>query len=360
MKNKKEFQQNNLTAAERKEKRRLEQEKQSLRSSVAKKDDSATFKSNAASDASQESVSDAVGAVETGFGQRELNRKKFWVIFTVGAMALIMILFAILVPFVIAPNLRFRDIEHPVIVFTLSNGDRIEIVVYENVMPHTASNFIHLARIGFFNDTIIFDATNGFVRFGQFEDATFNNHRTLNPDFLRRVNDITLPQEYVDRDTFDSPFDFRINETAQPGLRANDRGRVSLIHNFSGTDFQISTRMNAVTLQQTSRPGANDTLDLQGRVFGHVTNSSLDALDRINLLAQPHDARVSDHPFFTPTSEIIYIRRTNWYNLDFWGKWRTFNWDEHFGRVENRAAISWHGGSGWGNPRGQQWDVNRR
>jgi len=353
MKKKNRYQQNTLTAKERKEQRRLAEEKQS------KKSDAVATTELKSEVKKSEPESDVIGAVETGFGQAVMSRNKLWVIIAAGFMALIMILFAILIPTVIAPSVRFGNIPHTVVVFQLSTREQIEIIVYDDAMPHTATNFVHLARMGFFNDTVIFDTSYNFVRFGQYEDTTFRNFRTRNQSFINRnVRNMTLPDRFHGEQFFDgdSPFDFRINETPISYRVATRPGYISAMHTFSGTDFQISAgdinSDQARTSLPNNRTGQTDSLDVGGRVFGHVTPTSMEVIERI--AARDNRGVSSAHPFFIPPREAIRIVNTRVYNLDFWGKWRTFSWDNYFqwnSELQSHASIiSWVGGSSWRGP----------
>ena len=290
-----------------------------------------------------------VGAVETGFGSMARTRNKLWIPIVAGVLALLMILFAVLIPTVIVPNVRFGHLNNPVVVFHLSNGERIEIVVYEEAVPHAATNFLYLARIGFFNDTIIFDTTRGFVRFGQFENPEFTQFRTTNERFLRNVRNMTTPDTFAQGD---SPFDYRLNNVEPASAQASegrvrDIGAVSSMHMFSGTEFQIAAIQNPQLDLQSTRENETDVLQTPGRVIGHVTEHSLDVIARIH--SAPRVVNTA-HRFFTPPAQTISIRRTSVHGTDFWGKWRTFNWDEYFNTAGSMRVI-WQGGSGWGGTR---------
>jgi len=371
MKNYKEEKRNILTSKERKEQRRQEELKASGKkpASPSSSDNQEVLQTNPVIEPDE--PSGVVGAVETGFGQTTFNRNKLWIIITAGVMALIMVLFAILIPTVIAPSMRFRDTHHAVVVFTLNTRDpvtnrrdRIEIIVYQDVVQHTSINFIHLARMGFFNDTIIFDTTGNFVRFGQFEDNTFTNFRTRNEEFIRR-SVRNMPRPSYDRDetqmtqgnfTGDSPFDYRITgDTGEAGHLSTGAGVISLMHTFSGTDFKISAGNldggPPIADIRDNRPPHTATLNMPGRPFGHIT---IDTMPVVIRLAQMNTMQNSPHRFFTPpqteNGESVRIVSTNVYNIDFWGKWRTFNWNEYFSRPENAGSINMVGGSGWHAP----------
>ncbi|MCL2847840.1 MAG: peptidylprolyl isomerase [Firmicutes bacterium] len=261
----------------------------------------------------------------------------------------------------------FTHIENPVVRFTLNTGEQIDIVVFENEVPHAATNFLYLARIGFFNDTIIFDSTHYTVRFGQFEDNTFRSFRTTNQSFLNGLPPRYLPSLTPERANHAtqnwSPFDYRVALDVgtealfniggvQRRNRFNERGLVSAINSLSHTEFQIATVPNAIpNIMQSHRPantpGGGRTLNMPGRFIGEVTGSSLEVLDRIANLPQQASG-ISPHPLFRPPVEEggsnIYIRSTEVLNENTDG-WRNFSWDEYFlGHTPTRITTWTYGG----------------
>ena len=331
MKKKNQEIENSLTAAQRKKQNRASVPKHAPSAQTSVVEESVA------------PIPEVVGAVETGFGHAPLTRKNLWLIILAATLAVLMVTFAILTPLVLIPNVRYGGFDNPVVVFHLSNGERIEIIVFENEVPNAATNFIHLARMGFFNDTIIFDTTNGFVRFGQFEDATFTQFRTTNERFIRNnVRNMTPPEDWGAND---SPFDFRLTnqEPASAQAFAGDAtsfGMVSAMHNFSGTEFQIGARQGGAQLGINSAVVGDQPLQTPGRVMGMLTTRSLEVVADIVSMPQMQYSR---HRFFTPPAQAITIRRTSVHAIDFWGKWRTFNWDNYFQQDGNRLA-NWHGG----------------
>jgi len=342
--------QKNLTSKERKELRRKELEVQESKKPIEKNDEVNFDDSIETQDLSLVSTAE-VGAVDLGTSANSFTRSRILFIIFSGLLAIALILTAIFVPISVA-NRRYAHILNPqgerapVVSFILSNGERVSIVVYDHIAPHTATNFIYLARIGFFNGTIIFDTSNNFVRFGQFEDDTFRNFRTTNSDFLARNNTIEILANNVTIEQFqvNNIFDFSIisEPATNNALRETDRGIVSSMHNFSGVDFQISTNNNATLILNDNRPGSTATFVPQGIPFGRLTGESLAVVDAI--VAAPQN-QTSRHFFFSPPIETIYIANTRVYNLDFWGKWRTFNWSTYF--TQNSIAIQWRGATSW-------------
>jgi len=354
-----------LTANERKELRRKELEKEQGRSSKQHATTSATVQSDWSNDFAETPTNTQdtsqtfdLASDGTAVATKPPRKHFWWIIITAVFLAAILITMGILIPTVIMRDDEWSHIPNPVVVFTLNTGEQIEIIVWERELPHAATNFLHLARIGFFNDTILFDTTHNFVRFGQFEDNTFRNFRTANQRFLNglRSRDMpTLPDTHANHATQNwSPFDYRIAQDTEStatevhnGIqrrnRFNERGFVSNIFNMSGTEFQIATRYDAIVQQQSNRPATvTGTRDMRGRFIGEVTGDSLYVLDRIVGLEQ----EMTEHPFFNPPVENggnIYIRSTRIHNLSFWGKWRTFNWDRYFIGPPSRVTWSYGG-----------------
>lgn len=375
-----------LTSNERKELRRLELEKEE--SKAAKKNGAAASGDNSSTElqssdtaafsdvAAIETTSEASGddtatfsadASSAAVAEQPKRKLPLWAIITAGILALAILIMGILTPTVIVPARRFSNINNPVVVFRLSTGDDIEIIVFEEEVPHAATNFLHLARIGFFNDTIIFDTNEQFVRFGQFENDTFRAHRTTNQSFLNRLSDNNAPTLGVaeavitdaNRQNF-SIFDYRVNidnaSTAIPFRpRTTTAGYISNMHTLSGVDFQIATVNDRRTIvynnipQGTSPRDARNSIDLTGHVFGRVTEDSMQTLHRITALTQ-QTAEQSAHPFFNPPiaegGGSVYIRRTRVYNVSAFGHWRNFNWDSYF--MATPQLVTWPAAGGGG------------
>ncbi|MDE7394977.1 MAG: peptidylprolyl isomerase, partial [Clostridiales bacterium] len=160
-----------LTAKERKELRRAEREKANKKS----KEDRAP---------EVESVEPTEGG-EAVAPQEKINKKSLWILICSVTLGLLIILLAILLPFVIKND----NSKYPRAVIKLRDGRQIEMVIWEEDCPIAATNFIFLAKIGFFDGTIFYDVKpeRNYMRIGNFTGYSSNENKTDNEAFLAGI-----------------------------------------------------------------------------------------------------------------------------------------------------------------------------
>ncbi|MCL2062727.1 MAG: peptidylprolyl isomerase [Firmicutes bacterium] len=301
---------------------------------------------NAAQSTETPAEGEIAGAISLG-GEKVFTQKKKLILLVSIALSIILIVMAVLLPIVFSPMYRYRNINNPVAVMELSNGDVIELEIFERQLPYTASNFIYLARKGFFDGTIIFDTTVGAMRFGQYE--SYSTYRSRNETFLQRITDITVPGTAHNN----NKFDYRLNQENMghgSPFQYHDRefGRISLAVHHSGTEFQITgKRPNVASLDAPIKDTSRNVtpLNMAGQAFGRLLNPQSEAVvEKIVNMPQFEN----DHPFWSGPNPTITIKRVRLHNLDLRGKWRNFNWDEFFQPAGQSAKIYWAGGAGGG------------
>jgi len=277
------------------------------------------------------------GVVDPPVGRLAFSRKNIYWIIAAVCMAAVLITFAVLTPVVFMPMYEYRDVDNPVAVIELSNGGSVKLEIFEKEVPDLATNFLYLARKGFFNGTIIFDTTNQYVRFGQieeFESGGTMKLRSQNTKFTDAVKDMTVHKDYPAR----SKFDYRMNrgKVDDPAKRADSSnvqraGYLSLCYNISGTEFQICTSNNA-QLEVDRRGPVSSRKTMNGYVLGVCIGASpeesLKTVKGIAAMEQLDDYTVN--PWWNPPKETVTIKNIKLYKMDYWGKWRTFHWDNDF------------------------------
>jgi cyclophilin family peptidyl-prolyl cis-trans isomerase len=295
------------------------------------------------------------GLVSLGPGAGERaglsHTKKMAVILTSVFLALILIVLAILTPTVFYPMIRYGAIDNPVAKIELSNGDVLEFEIYQKEVPNASNNFLYLAKKGFFDGTIIFDLTNKYIRFGQYE--SYVKSRTENADFLKKIKDITLPTETT---SADNVFDYRLyKDTALSAGRIVDKynsfAYLSQCSGESGVDFQICGKENAsetVPVKNSSEnPGSPKTMT--GQTFGRALQSSQETIEKIvNAELNPDNGS----RYWTGPKNTIRIKSVKIYQLKYFvdpaskkqKKWQDFNWDDYF---QGNRYMYWHGSSGF-------------
>ena len=156
-----------LTAKERKALRRGELEKDS------KKAESSPENAAPAEDG------EAVAA------PTKMSKKQIWILVVSITLGLLIILLAILLPFI----LNQSGSKYPRAVIELEDGRKIEMVIWEEDCPIAATNFIFLAKIGFFDGTIFYDVQpdRNFMRIGNFTGYGTTENKTDDQSFLAGI-----------------------------------------------------------------------------------------------------------------------------------------------------------------------------
>ena len=287
------------------------------------------------------------GVVEVSGKKVPLTRKSLFLIIGAIFMAIVMIVFAVLIPVVFVPMYDYRGINNPVAVIRLSNGDSIEFEIFEEQVPYAATNFLYLAQKGFFDDTVIFDTTNRYVRFGQYEDAAYTGYRTTNEKFLQKVKEIKIPSNGLGKPSTESPLDYRVTKdteaaAAQYSEKANEFGYLSQSYLLSGTEFQICGSSPGESLNVANKnENATSTIpkNMSGYVLGRCVNER--SFEVVRKIAEMEQNKDNNHPFWSAPKQTIKIQKIDLYKMDYWGKWRTFNWNDYF-----KDHVTWYSGSG--------------
>ena len=190
------------------------------------------------------------GVVETTGGRLALSRKNVYIILTALVMAAILITLAILIPTVFLRDAMYAHINNPVAIIHLSNGDKIELEIFEKETPNVATNFIYLAKKGYFDGVVIFDNTNKYVRFGQYMDTDFTKFRSTDEAFLKKITDITIPSSNLA--TAKTALNYRVSKDSSiekdpQGLvnKGQEQWYISSLGTRSSIDFQICTMTSA-------------------------------------------------------------------------------------------------------------------
>jgi len=292
------------TAKERKEKNRA----------ISPKDKSKQDDSELAPDTDEASVDSTV-----------VSRKKpkaiIIALLVLGLVAIIATM-AIVIPIATTP--RF-PVDNPVArVEIVINGRRenLDIMLLPDDAPATVSNFIFLARYGFFDGTIISDVGgpqqlggHGFFRFGGYES----------PNSSRRFRDTN--ENFYDRFPL-----FRDNrEENKIGWELRTENQTAFLTQFNvsmltgwghSTLIQVAAHSNPHSGVVTNDPNTQQRTRLTpGNVFGTVLGqSSRELAQRIANQARntDFDANIS-HTYFNEPIQTITIRRVRIFQM---GEWR--------------------------------------
>ncbi len=240
------------------------------------------------------------------------ERKTVLVITAVILAAVILITTAILLPILFTTVYRYRDINNPVARMELSNGMVLEYEIFEDTCPIAASNFIFLARIGYFDNTIIFDSQNNWVRFGGYETETA--HRSANKTFTDTVEGIN---KYPN-----SKFGYRLKaDTSSEAKMYDQKGILAFLYNDTATEFQVAAIDGAqLTVQGTY------SKEYRVTACGRAFEESMPYIEEIAAMARNEQ---SQHSTWKAPQPTITIKKVKLYNLDR-KKWKHFGFDDYF------------------------------
>ncbi len=291
---------------------------------------------------------DAQTEAERGFAaSQKKTRRSAIIVGTVVCCAVVLILAGILVPLIAYIVNPYRNYDHVIARFDLSNGMKLEYVIEENEYDIAATNFIFLAENGYFDNTVFFDAgnadagTDGWLRFGGYEaqpsvslgsasDYGSTKHHAQNGTFCEKFG--AIPNSKFKKVT--DKFGYKLNsDTKGTGARLNDIGVLAYMYNNSSTEFQFSYKeqpSNHVTIIESSGKTYQDTYN--PTMVGYALNDeTVENIKAIAATAKVNTA-ISYGVQWNPPSPDIMIEKVKVYNLDN-AKWRDFDFisymDDH-------------------------------
>ncbi|MCI8613021.1 MAG: hypothetical protein HFE48_04915 [Clostridia bacterium] len=291
-----------LTASQRKNIRNKANDKQ-------EKNRPADFEGNG--DVSAET--DAVAVVPKKFN--------WWLIPLLGA-GIALIVIAIVLPFSCG---EYRFIDNPVAKIELSTGDVLEFELYEDTCPIAATNFIFLARNKFFDNTIVFDNQQGWVRFGNYKSMT--EYVSQDKEYCEKLPGFSEGHK-------DNKLGYRLrSDSSDDAKRYMEEGMLVFNYNQSSNEFFISSDKNLQTRL--------DNINYEPTVVGRYLNDkTLAAVKRIaNMESNPS----SPHSRWRNPIPVVVIKKVSIYNVDK-AKWKDFGFEKYMETAYNgSSAISgWH------------------
>lgn len=167
--------------------------------------------------AEEERAASSDGRTEAERADRYKRRKSGMIALI--AIAVIIITVGITVPVVMSCNYMFE--KNPIAVFMFESGGKTYKVEYEIFIidcPNAANNFLYLASVGFFDGTIVYDTQNRQVRIGGYDSVSRTDdgkltytHRSDDLDFVNGLKNDFDPKRYEDPDD-PSVFKYRLNK----------------------------------------------------------------------------------------------------------------------------------------------------
>lgn len=320
-----------LTARERKEKRRAEQEK--------KRDKNLSKRTE---------KEDAFVVVERDFAKtQKLCKNNAIIVFVSVILAIVLFSTAVLVPLILYKVNPYIDMKNPVAVFRLSNGMELEFEIDETNYVIGATNFIFLARNGFFDGTIFFDAQDSWVRFGGYESVS--SDRTDSVEYCNSFKAIPISLFGDDNPSALNKFGYGLksdngsnNSGGNDGTNTNllsDIGVLAFLYSDSATDFQICAGDGGHSNVVQTVSGGTQTFEpsMIGRALDDTTIENIKSIYGTAADTSPVTTGVK----WLPPTPNIRINKVTVYNLDN-SKWRNFDFYDYMNR-KNSYVRSWTG-----------------
>lgn len=249
-------------------------------------------------------------------------------------VAAALIVTAILLPIYVERN-KYSHINNPVAVVTLDNGMTLRYEVYESTCPIGATNFLYLAKIGYFNGAIIFDSQNNWVRFGGFTGTKSTDHRENDMAFAAEITDLN------ERGTNGKKFTYRLqSDTSADAKRTTERGALCYLTNTT-TEFQVPAIDNAQTTVPNTTSTLYSSMTAVGRCLDDETLGNIATIVGYARKTSGSDLHswwrapiVSNNP-----ETLIRIQSVKLYNLNK-SKWKKFNFETYMATANNgNSAI---------------------
>ena len=246
--------------------------------------------------------------------------KKLFIIITSVTMGVILLTLGILLPILLNDEYTDDANATPYAVMKLSNGMEIRYEIWEKTCPIASTNFIYLANMGYFDGTVIFDNSGGFVRFGGWQ-ADGLHRGDSNTAFTDKI---TLPVANDDKNYNSNKFGYRLKEDTAQSSHKDDIGVLSFAYDRSATEFQVSG--------SNSLSHAFDGGQWEIAPFGMVADAqSLANIKAIVALENSSSYAPTGHAFNAPVvnGNLITITSVRVYKK-YKAKWESFSFIKYF------------------------------
>lgn len=281
------------------------------------------------------------------------NKRSAALIFAIVAISVVLILTAVLTPviaFVVNP---YRGMDIVVARFKLSNGMTLEYEIQESEYDIAATNFIFLAKNGYFDNTVFYDAQNGWLRFGGYEaqpssnytSSDFNRtkHHKDNADYCQ--NFAPLDNKRFERVTYKFGYRLRADRNGTDAKLLEQEGVLAFLYSDTATEFQMSYMPQATNLINNLGSNGNVTTnELNPTMVGKALNDeTLENIKAISAMAKLNENMTSGYMWRPPTPDIM-IESVKVFNLD-GAKWDKFDFIEYVREdtEDGRRLSQWIG-----------------
>ena len=257
------------------------------------------------------------------------------------AVAIILVLSAILIPVIAFLVNPYRSYKNVVARFSLSNGMVLEFVIEEEKYDIAATNFIFLATNGYFDNTVFFDAQNGYLRFGGYEEqprlasssSDYENTRHHAENKAYCANFSALPTSRFRNGDVSYKFKYKLNadKGGEVDSLVHQIGALTFLYSDTSTEFQMTYSDMPIDTVDRRESGNTYTSTLKPTMVGYALDGpdgkTVNNLIEISKLAA-ETSTVTYGLMWKPPTPTIYIRSVKVYNLDT-SKWRDFSFIDY-------------------------------
>lgn len=259
-----------------------------------------------------------------------------WVSITAVILALVIILTAVLL-LVFVPRTTSK---YPRATFYLNDGRQLTMTIWEDECPIAATNFIFLAKIGFFDGTLIYDVhkDDNYMRFGDRTGYASDQTRYKDEEFIAGIKKSIFNIEVVNNDTYQAKaqsnkFGYKLYADKSSSRSRYNQPYVVSYYRYNTADFLInfaSGNSFQNKLPGSSRP--DDDLVAFGAFEDPEEQAILDEL--LKYTPNPNTGITN----VTGTKPEIRIEKVKVTNLDN-KKWRKFEFVSYMNTAYDGSAA---------------------
>ncbi|MCI8413890.1 MAG: hypothetical protein HFE47_07375 [Clostridia bacterium] len=267
------------------------------------------------------------------------SKKNLWVLIAGIAVALVLLLTAILLWVLPRSNSRY-----PRAVITLSDGSTLTMTIWEDDAPIAATNFIFLAQIGFFDDTLIYNVQEErkYMQFGAYKGYGKGETRYEDETFIAGIpqkmfNIVNLSSDSYKNNAQSNKFGYRLRKDTTSDAGRYSESYVVSFNNKNAADFVINLGENNTNFTNTS--GQNNLSGNLAAIGKFEDEESQKVLDRILAMQKNSDPGLEG---VTGTDPQIRIKSVKVSNLNK-KKWKNFEFISYMNTANNGSSawLSW-------------------
>lgn len=266
------------------------------------------------------------------------SKRSTVIMIVVVSVAILLILAAILIPIIIYVVNPYNGNGKTMARFKLSNGMTLEYIIAEDEFDTAATNFIFLAKNGFFDNTVFYDAQNGWLRFGGYDaqpqsnsssDYTRTHHRKNNEQYCK--NFTALSNDKFSRVTYKFEYTLRADSGGTAESKLAIPGVLTFRYSNTATEFQF----NYVLDNSETIDGLID--EIPCTMVGYpYDDKTVEKLKAIASTAAPNNDISSGYKWRPPTPDIK-IESVKVYNLN-GKKWNNFDFIKYMNEKDSSGS----------------------